>query len=89
MAMGGLNGQNQASASDRVQMLVESFGSKKKQRVMASRAANIVNINKVVGAGDAMMNSVVGQGGMISAGNRDMLMDGTKVVSNSILEINH
>ncbi|KAL3797503.1 hypothetical protein HJC23_009867 [Cyclotella cryptica] len=80
MAVGGLNGQNQASASGRVQMLVESFGSKKKQKVMASRAANIVNINKVVGAGNAMMDSVVGQGGMISTENREMLMDGSKVV---------
>jgi hypothetical protein len=61
-------------------MLVESFGSKKKQKVMASRASNVVNINKVVGAGNSMMDSVVGQGG-ISEGNREMLQDGSKVVS--------
>lgn len=63
-------------------MLVESFGSKKKQKVMASRAANVVNINNVVGAGNAMMESVAGQkGGVISEENREMLMDGSKVVS--------
>jgi hypothetical protein len=73
---------NQASAKDRVNMLVESFGSKKKQKVMASRAANVVNINNVVGAGNAMMESVAGQnGGVISEENREMLMDGSKVVS--------
>lgn len=75
-----VGGNAKASASDRVQMLVESFGSKKKQKVMASRASNVVNINKVVGAGNSMMDSVVGQGG-ISEGNREMLQDGSKVVS--------
>lgn len=80
MAIGGLN-DSKVSASDRVNMLVESFGSKKKQKVMASRAANVVNINKVVGAGNAMMDSVVGQKGVISEENRKMLMDGSKAVS--------
>ena len=89
MAMGGTtssngNGDdnnNLPTAKDRVNMLVESFGSKKKQKVMASRKANVVNINKVVGAGDVMMESVVGQKGAISEKNREMLLDGSKVVS--------
>ena len=76
-----VGGIEQASAKDRVNMLVESFGSKKKQKVMASRAANVVNINKVVGAGNAMMESVVGQKGTISEANREMMLDGSKVVS--------
>jgi hypothetical protein len=80
MAIGGLN-DSKVSASDRVNMLVESFGSKKKQKVMASRAANVVNINKVVGAGNVMMDSVVGQKGVVSEENRKMLMDGSKAVS--------
>jgi len=84
IAMGGTsNGDdnsNLPTAKDRVNMLVESFGSKKKQKVMASRKANVVNINKVVGAGDVMMESVVGQKGAISEKNREMLLDGSKVV---------
>jgi hypothetical protein len=48
---------------------------------MASRAANVVNINKVVGAGNAMMESVVGQKGTISEANREMMLDGSKVVN--------
>eukprot|EP00970_Alexandrium_tamarense_P020161 scaffold14911_cov186-Alexandrium_tamarense.AAC.3 len=79
---GGNDGSSKAvSASNRVQMLVESFGSKKKQKVMASRAANVVNINSVVGAGNVMMDSVVKQGGMISEGNREALLDGSKVLN--------
>ena len=77
MAVGGLK---QGSATDRVNMLVGSFGSKKKQKVMASRAANVVNINKVVGAGNAMMESIVGQKGVISEENQTMLLDGSKAV---------
>ena len=76
------------TAKDRVNMLVESFGSKKKQKVMASRKANVVNINKVVGAGDVMMDSVVGQKGAISETNREMLLDGSKVVSTSAVYSN-
>ena len=64
---------NTMKASDRVQLLVESFGSKKKQKVMASRAANMVNINSVVGAGNAMMESVARQGDKISEGNREAM----------------
>jgi hypothetical protein len=78
-------GGGSIAAKDRVNLLVESFGSKKKQKVMSSRAANIVNINNVVGAGDVMMDSVVnqnsGEGMVISEENREILMDGKKVVS--------
>lgn len=63
------------SATNQVQMLVESFGSKKKQKVMASRAANKVNIHSVVGSGDAMMKSVTKQEG-ISAVNKKMIEEG-------------
>lgn len=90
-AVGGTsNDDNKAlpTAKDRVNMLVESFGSKKKQKVMASRKANVVNINKVVGAGDVMMDSVVGQKGAISETNREMLLDGSKVVSTSAVYSN-
>ncbi|KAL7472333.1 hypothetical protein ACHAXS_012669 [Conticribra weissflogii] len=79
MGIGGGNasGSGAMKASERVQLLVESFGSKKKQRVMASRAANMVNINSVVGAGNAMMNSVQSQGDKISEGNKEaMVKDG-------------
>ncbi|KAL7531025.1 hypothetical protein ACHAXR_003810 [Thalassiosira sp. AJA248-18] len=68
------------SASDRVQLLVESFGSKKKQKVMASRAANKVNIHSLVGAGDVMMKSVTKQEG-ISAGNKKGMEEGSTMVN--------
>mmetsp|Transcript_27643 Transcript_27643/g.47085 ORF Transcript_27643/g.47085 Transcript_27643/m.47085 type:complete len:479 (-) Transcript_27643:411-1847(-) len=68
------------SASDRVQMLVESFGSKKKQKVMASKAANKVNVHSVVGAGDVMMQSVVKQEG-ISIENKKGMEEGSKMVN--------
>lgn len=68
------------SASDQVQMLVESFGSKKKQKVMASRAANKVNIHSVVGAGDVMMHSVSNQEG-ISLENKKGMEEGAKIVN--------
>ena len=82
MAVGGLK---QGSATDRVNMLVESFGSKKKQKVMASRAANVVNINKVVGAGNVMMESIAGQKGVISDDNHNTLLDNKKAVSNVMI----
>jgi hypothetical protein len=46
------------SASDRVRMLVDSFGSKKKQKVMESRAANKVNVHSVVGGGNFVPENV-------------------------------
>jgi len=46
------------SASDRVKMLVDSFGSKKKQKVMDSRAANKVNVHSVVGGGNFVPENV-------------------------------
>ncbi len=68
------------SAANQVQLLVESFGSRKKQKVMASRAANKVNIHSVVGSGDVMMKSVTKQEG-ISAENKKKIEEGggTKV----------
>jgi hypothetical protein len=56
-------------------MLVESFGSRKKQKVMASRASNKVNIHSVVGSGDAMMKTVTNQEG-ISADNKKKIEEG-------------
>lgn len=67
------------SASARVQMLVESFGSKKKQKVMASREANKVNIHSVVGSGELMMKSVTKQEG-ISLENKKGMEEGSKMV---------
>jgi len=68
------------SAMDRVQMLVESFGSKKKQKVMASRQANKVNIHSVIGSGDIMMKSVTKQEG-ISMGNKKGMEEGSKMAN--------
>lgn len=48
------------SAADRVQLLVDSFGSKKKQKVMESRAANKVNVHSVVGGGNFVPENVKG-----------------------------
>jgi len=80
MGIGGGNaaGGGAMNASERVELLVESFGSKKKQKVMASRAANMVNINSVVGAGNVMMNSVQSQGEKISDGNKDAMVNDGK-----------
>ena len=75
----GESGSKVMSASDRVQLLVESFGSKKKQKVMASRASNKVNIHSVVGTGDVMMRSVRKQDG-ISAENKKGMEEGSKMV---------
>ena len=71
--VGGGN-SNTMSASDRAQLLVDSFGSRKKQKVMNSRAANRVNVHSVVGSGDAMMRSVTEQRG-ISNENRRVMME--------------
>jgi len=71
--VGGGN-SNTMSASDRAQLLVDSFGSRKKQKVMNSRAANRVNVHSVVGSGDAMMRSVTEQRG-ISDENRRVMME--------------
>ena len=79
LLFGGAQTESQApgviSAANQVQMLVESFGSRKKQKVMASRASNKVNIHSVVGSGDAMMKSVTNQEG-ISADNRKKIEEG-------------
>ena len=79
---GSANEKQQTAASNQVQLLVESFGSKKKQKVMASRAANKVNINSVVGSGELMMSSVTKQEG-ISVENKKRMVEegGSKMVS--------
>lgn len=46
------------TAADRVKMLVDAFGSKKKQKVMDSRAANKVNVHSVVGGGNFVPENV-------------------------------
>jgi len=72
-------GDSGTSATDRVKMLVESFGSKKKQKVMKSRAANRVNINAVVGAGTLMAASVAKQEGISEANRKGMEEGGEQV----------
>jgi len=72
-------GDSGTSATDRVKMLVESFGSKKKQKVMKSRAANRVNINAVVGAGTLMAASVAKQDGISEANRKGMEEGGAQV----------
>ena len=62
------------SVSDQMQMLVDSFGSRKKQKVMNSRASNKVDVNNVVGSGDVMMRSITEQEG-ISRDNRRMILE--------------
>ncbi|KAL9189491.1 hypothetical protein ACHAXT_009166 [Thalassiosira profunda] len=78
-----LGAEGKMSASDRVQMLVESFGSKKKQKVAASRSANKVNIHSVVGAGAIMMDSVNRQEG-ISKENKKGMEEGGMMNPNDI-----
>ncbi|KAL3808270.1 hypothetical protein ACHAXA_001412 [Cyclostephanos tholiformis] len=73
--VGGGN-SNTMSASDRAQLLVDSFGSRKKQKVMNSRAANRVNVHSVVGSGDAMMRSVTEQRGISDENRRVMMEEG-------------
>jgi len=70
----GCHTEQTRTATDQVNMLVESFGSKKKQKVMASRAANKVNIHSVVGSGSLMMNTVTKQEG-ISAENKKKMVE--------------
>ena len=67
------------AAADRAQLLVESFGSKKKQKVMASRAANKVDISRLVGSGDAMVADVARQEG-ISLDNKKRMEEGSQLV---------
>lgn len=64
------------SASDQVQRMVESFGSKKKQKVMASRQANKVNIHSVIGTGELMMKSVEKQEGISLENKKKMVEEG-------------
>ena len=74
-------GGGSISASDRMQMLVDSFGSRKKQKVMNSRASNRVNIHSVVGTGEVMMESVAGQEGISRENKRGMMEGGGAKVS--------
>lgn len=76
------NEKQQTTASNQVQLLVESFGSKKKQKVMASRAANKVNINSVVGSGELMMSSVTKQEGISAENKKRMVEEGGSKMAN-------
>lgn len=60
-----MGGDSNISAADRVQMLVSSFGSKKKQKVMDSRAANKVNVHSVVGGGNFLPENVKGSAAVV------------------------
>ena len=74
------------SASDQVQRMVESFGSKKKQKVMASRQANKVNIHSVIGTGELMMKSVEKQEGISLENKKKMVEEGgSKMVSKKVV----
>lgn len=44
--------------SEKRMLLFEAFGSAKKQRALRSQAANVVNIDSVIGAGDVMLDAV-------------------------------
>ena len=68
------------SASDQMQMLVDSFGSRKKQKVMNSRASNKVDVTNVVGSGGVMMRSVAEQEGISRDNMRGILEEGDKKV---------
>jgi len=46
------------TASEKRMMLFDSFGSAKKQRALRSQAANVVNIDSVISAGDTMLEAV-------------------------------
>ena len=71
------NNEGMKSASDQNQLLIESFGSKKKQKVMSSRSANKVNIHSVVGgSGNVMMTSITKQEGISIENKKGMVMEG-------------
>lgn len=63
---------SQMSAPDRRRALFESFGSSKKQRVLKSREANVVNVDSVVGAGSVMMGAFL-EGQNMSESNRQAM----------------
>ena len=60
---------SQMSGMDRRRALFESFGSSKKQKVLKSQAANVVNVDSVVGAGSVMMEAFL-EGQNMSESNR-------------------
>ena len=60
------------TGADRRRALFESFGSSKKQRVLKSQAANVVNVDTVVGSGSAMMEAFL-KDPNISESNRQAL----------------
>jgi hypothetical protein len=69
------------SSMDRRRALFESFGSSKKQRVLKSQEANVVNVDSVVGAGSVMMGAFL-EGQNMSESNRQAMeqaRSGTKV----------
>jgi hypothetical protein len=66
------------SGADRRRALFESFGSSKKQKVLKSQAANVVNVDAVVGSGNLMAGALPG----MSESNRQAMeqqKSGTKV----------
>lgn len=68
----------QMSAADRRRALFESFGSAKKRKVLKSQAANVVNVDTVVGSSDLMEGALPG----MSESNRlamEQEKNGTKV----------
>ena len=69
------------STQDQLQLLVDSFGSRKKQKVMNSRASNQVNIHSVVGTGGVMMDSVKNQEGISHDNRKTILEAGGKKVN--------
>jgi hypothetical protein len=68
------------SASDQMQLLVDSFGSRKKQKVMNSRASNRVDVGNALGSGDTLMRSVAEQQGISRENRRAMLEEGDEKV---------
>lgn len=63
---------SQMSAMDRRRALFESFGSSKKQKVLKSQEANVVNVDSVVGAGSVMMGAFL-EGQNMSESNRQAM----------------
>jgi len=72
---------SQMTGADRRRALFESFGSSKKRKVLKSQAANVVNVESVVGSASAMMGAFLKDPNM-SESNRKALeqqKSGTKV----------
>jgi hypothetical protein len=61
--------------NERRRMVFESFGSNKKRKVMKSKEANVVEMKRVVGAGEGMMKAIGNQlnEGVISESNKQVM----------------